>query len=346
MNARATWRLTTNCDNACVFCAQAAPDSDSDPPGSGSDSGSGDLPSREALAELRAGGAEGLSFIGGEPAAVDGLVDAVALARELGFTAVGLQTNARALTRDRARFDALVQAGLSDLHLSIHADTAAAHDYHTGRAGSFEANLRVLDWSTRAGLTAVVTTVITRSNFRGLAKLPNFLKARGVAGWLLEVVRPYGRACTGFARVIPRFGMALPYALHALELSRRCDLSAWIRGAPLCALGPFARQALPETPRNYSDTRCAECAAKPSCAGVDPNYLEVFGDSELRPRKAPKAAPFDAGRQQLMTLFVGVGELVDAPVILSSTPPATEAEAKSEDGESDKRRLPVLQSKS
>ena len=64
------------------------------------------------------------------------------------------------------------------------------------------------------------------------AKLPPALKRRGVEAWLLEVVRPYGRTADNFARVVPRFGMALPWALHALEQARRHSLSAWIRGAP------------------------------------------------------------------------------------------------------------------
>ena len=36
-----------------------------------------------------------------------------------------------------------------------------------------------------------------------------------VAAWLLEWPRVAGRAAAGFDRVVPRLGMAMPFALHA-----------------------------------------------------------------------------------------------------------------------------------
>jgi MoaA/NifB/PqqE/SkfB family radical SAM enzyme len=265
-----------------------------------------------------------LTFIGGEPALDARLPRAIATARELGFTAIGLQTNGRALANQAGLFTKLVEAGLSDLHLSIHGPSAASHDFHTGRPGSFASCIELLAWGQRANLTVVVTTIVTRSNLRELAKMPPLLKRRGVSAWLLEPVRPYGRAADHFARVVPRFGMAMPWALHALEQARRHALSAWIRGAPLCSLGPFAASALPDQPRAYP-APCTDCPARQRCPGVDPAYLEVFGDSELRPGPARPISDFDGGRRRLMRMFVGLGELVERPPQLRS--PAAELAA-------------------
>lgn len=324
---RAALALDYSCDSACVFCAQAG--IDVDPPALGDP--------REALVELRNDHDE-ISFVGGEPALAPRLVELVGFARELGFSAIGLQTNARRLASDEGLFDQLVAAGLSDLHLSIHGASAAAHDYHTDRPGSLAACLAVSSRAQRAGLTIVATTVVTRSNFRELPKLPPALKRRGIAGWLLEPVHPFGRAADRFARVVPRFGMSLPWALHGLEQARRHDLSAWIRGAPLCALGPFAASALPEhaSPSEPIAEPCKSCPSLARCGGVDPNYVEVFGDKELSAREVRAPADFDEGRARLMRMFVGVGPRLRRPPQLHSPPePGPEEPSKN-------RRLPVL----
>lgn len=366
--SRAAVRLGFDCDNECVFCAQAGLTGRVDAV-------------REQLAKLREDHDE-VTFIGGEPTLDSRLATLIAEARTLGYTAVGLQTNARQLAShdgvEAELFAALVEAGLSDLQLSIHAPTADAHDYHTGRAGSFAACTELIARAQRADITVVVATVVTRSNFRELAKLPPVLKRRGVAAWLLEVARPHGRAADNFARVVPRVGMAMPWALHALEQARRNALSAWIRGAPLCALGPFAVSSL-STPGQHPSRPlpadwpppCRACPSRPHCPGIDSAYVEVFGHGELRPvdlrspgealLASPGTAPeparrgsttarveFDDGRRRLMRMFVGVGELVVRPPQLYS--PAADAtadvdapgDAPASPAPGKNRRLPVL----
>lgn len=330
--SRAAVRLGFDCDNECVFCAQAGL--------------TGHVESvRDELAKLRADHDE-VTFIGGEPTLDSRLVSAIAEARALGYTAIGLQTNARQLANDGGEsFTALVDAGLSDLQLSIHAPTPEAHDYHTGRAGSFAACIDLIARAQRADITVVVATVVTRSNFRELAKLPPVLKRRGVAAWLLEVTRPHGRAADNFARVVPRVGMAMPWALHALEQARRNALSAWIRGAPLCALGPFAVSSVRAPDREYPPP-CRACPSRPQCPGIDSAYVEVFGHSELRPVGKVSPTPpteFDDGRRRLMRMFVGVGELVVRPPQLYSPAADVDADDPSTHAAPGKNlRLPVL----
>lgn len=336
MSDRAIVRLTHDCDNACVFCGQL-----------GLEGSIAFVP--EDLARLRERFDE-ISFVGGEPSLDPRLPAAIAEARRLGFTAIGLQTNGRSLAGDRrslASNDGLLrelhEAGLGDLQLSIHAATAASHDYHTGRAGSFAALLDLLERARRRGLTCVVSSVVTRSNFRELSRLPALLKREGVSAWLLEWVRPFGRAGASFGRVVPRFGMALPWALAALEQARRVDLSAWIRGAPICTLGPFAGQALDpggEGPSSLGQfpSACEGCSARSRCPGVDARYLEHFDATELDARRVRElpARTFDAGRQRLLRMFVGVGDRVEPSFELSER---GEASTKP-DGKH--RRLPVL----
>ena len=83
---RAVLRLTTDCNDSCLFCAQRG--LTPAPPGA--------VELRGQLEALRAD-ADELTFVGGEPTVHEGLVGAIEAARALGFTKVGLQTNGRRL---------------------------------------------------------------------------------------------------------------------------------------------------------------------------------------------------------------------------------------------------------
>ena len=295
---RTTIELLGDCNNACVFCAQA---------GLPARSLTGDALTH-ALTAARAEGDE-LTFIGGEPTLRDDLAEVITAARALGFRRVGIQTNARRLD-DRTYVRVLTQAGLTDVHVSLHG-VAAVHDYHTGVPGSFGTAAVGIATATAAGLTVVATTVLTRSNCRVLSVLPGVLASRGVAAWNLSVPVVAGRARADFDRVVPRLAIALPFANHALRTARdlRPPLVAWISGAPLCLLGPYAGHALPTPPRAYG-TACAPCPARAVCPGVDPAYLARFAGDELSPRPPPPGPAYVGDRAAMLArMFVGVGAL-------------------------------------
>lgn len=161
----------------------------------------------------------------------------------------------------------------------LHGAAAPVHDYHTGEAGSFEAALVRIGQLRDAGRPVAVSTLLSRSTFRVLADVPPLLERRGVEAWRIVVPRA-GDGLT-FERLMPRLSLALPFALHALSRASRLGVSAWIDGAPLCLLGPYASRALPSEPRGYGEP-CGACAARDRCPGVDPVYLDRFGDAELR----------------------------------------------------------------
>lgn len=283
--ARATVSLGLACDNACVFCGQSALERG--------------LSSRavitEALVAARATHDE-VTLVGGEPALHPELADVVREARELGFARVGVQTNGAA-----PGLGAL--AGITDLHLSIHGATAAAHDYHTGREGSFAAALETLASARARSLDVVVTTVLTRSNARGMSDVARLLAARRVSAWCIAVPRVRGRAADLFDRVVPRLGIAMPFALHAVQTATSLDLPVFVRGAPLCVLGPFARYSLAEAERAHG-APCESCPARLDCPGVEPEYLARFDGDELSPRESVPAIT-----NPLARMFVGPGEL-------------------------------------
>jgi hypothetical protein len=249
--------------------------------------------------------ADEVTFTGGEPLLDERLPSAVQEARALGFRAIGIQTNARRLA---GLAQTLARAGLTDVHVSLHGAEPAAHDYHTGVVGSAAEAWAGVAAARAAGLTVVATTVLTRSSFRTLASLPPRLQAAGVAAWVVSLPHAAGRAAAAFDRVMPRLGLALPYALHAVSGARRIGLPAWLSGAPLCALGPLAELRLDGEPRAYGRA-CEGCAAREACPGVDAAYLARFGGDELRAVAAPAAVAEHA----LARLFVGAGERAAPP---------------------------------
>lgn len=296
---RATLRLLSGCNNACLFCAQAG----------GAPAAPGEAEVSAGLAALRAEGFDEVTFTGGEPTLRPDLAGAVRAARGLGFAAVGVQTNGRRL-RDGGLAGDLAAAGLTDVHLSLHG-LGAAHDFHAGAAGSFAESTAGLVAARGAGLAVAVNTVLTRSNGRSLGELGPWLASRGVAAWCVSVPRVAGALRAAFDPVFPRLALALPYALHALAAAQREGVAVFVRGAPACMLGPFAARALPDAPRAYDPSRCGGCVARGGCAGVDPVYLARFAGDELSRSRAPKAPSPLAGRDAaLARVFVGEGPLV------------------------------------
>ena len=302
MSERAVVVLGHRCDNGCVFCGQAGVDE----------------AARDWEDALRASANEHreVTFAGGEPTLDPRLPEAIAMARALGFEAIGVQTHGRGVDL----------AGLTDVHLSIHGASAAAHDYHTQVEGSFAA---IEDLLARAsGVTVVVTTVVTRSSFRELAAMPQWLVDRGVAAWTLALPHVAGRAATGFDRVVPRLGLALPFVLHAATRAIAQGLPTAISGAPLCVLGPHARLALEaDRPRTHA-APCEGCSARSRCVGVDAAYLARFTAEELRAIDATEIGSSLPAR--LARMFVGAGTLVTTPIAAHEAP----AEVR--------RRLPLL----
>lgn len=210
-------------------------------------------------------------------------LDDISRARGEGFGRVGL-CGLHPLLATREGAEALAGAGATDVHLALHGASAEVHEHVMGE-GSFAATTAAVAHARAAGLTVAVSSALTRSTARSLGELPRWLAAHGAGGWLVEVPRVGEARGPNFDAVYPRLAMGVPYALHALEAARRLGLWAWVRGAPLCLLGPYAPRALPEAPRAYGPT-CDGCPARARCGGVDAVYLARFAGDELSPARA------------------------------------------------------------
>lgn len=286
-------RINFRCNQACSFCFVST-----------------HLPSADGdviAAKIREAAARGARVVisGGEPTLNPRLLDYVRLARSLSAHAVTLQTNAIRLD-DAALVAALVEAGLGEVFVSLHAADAEVSDAITEAPGTFVRTVAGLDNLHRAGVHTTINFVICAANRDQPAAFVRFVAARwpGVpinfsfAAASTDVV-PRDRA------LIPRYSEVLPVLGQAVSEAARLDVTLKgfesMCGLPLCLVPPsFGELPLGEIPAGIAGDEfmhveaCAPCRHRKSCWGIRRGYAELYGTGELA--TVPGDAPLGTGR--------------------------------------------------
>lgn len=290
--------ITDACDDDCAFCSQPR----------------GWVPVLasetviEAL-ELRAqAGHKQVTFVGREPTLHPKLPEFVAAARQLGFQTILVNSNGKRLA-DRERADRLVDAGVTEFCISLHANDAAHSDQITVKRG-FEQRLEgIRNVSQR--VPVVLNFVIQEANFRLIPEFVEFVRTtfRGIRRpvrflssrrWL----RHLPISCSGTPRVhfsyielmpdfpmdaamLPRYSDVAPY----LERGLRADPTATVHPQhtqPPCTISPELRPRV--LPRRHQPQHgwvflpgCDRCQLKNRCQGIPEAYLRRYGATEFSP---------------------------------------------------------------
>ncbi len=235
-------------------------------------------------------------FTCGEPTLHRHLLSMVAKARALGYREIGLVTNGRLLGRDDlAR--RLVDAGLTEVTVSIHSHRPEVHNRLVGRR-AFLQTLYGLDLVASLGADRVTlksSTVVTKLNVGDLDQTLLFLSRRGVQVVNLNYVEPAGKAAEAFRRLAPR--MSEVAAVLAL-VPKDCCRELVVTGVPACVLGHGPRAGRREVIWHWKDGAfvqltanrgqvhgppCETCDARAHCDGVWSKYAHVFGWGEFHP---------------------------------------------------------------
>ena len=178
--------ITYKCANRCVFCA------------------TGDRVSaalawdkiENILREHREQGTDQLDIDGGEPTMHPRLVDAIGLARELGYRSINVTTNGR-LLRDRTLAERLLNSGITHLLISLHGATAAVHEAATDASGSFADTIAGIDHAMAlhpAHVETGLNVTIVRANVDHLMPLTALAVAKGFSKINFQFTTPFGRA--------------------------------------------------------------------------------------------------------------------------------------------------------
>ena len=247
------------------------------------------------IEDLRAAGARGLIISGGEPTLDGRLESYIRRARELGFTAVTLETNAIQFAKP-GLVERLRDAGLTDCLVSLHSGDAATSDAITRAPGTFERTIAGIKALLAAAVPVRLNCVMTREGIDHLEGVPDFVHATfgddpSLNGLMLsQPTDPYDRTLlpailpepdrlrSVLRRVIDR---AFALGVEVSGLDGPC-------GPPLCAFGADRRiTRLAPVPQQLDGRTylpaCTDCAVRSACFGVRIADFELYGDSCASP---------------------------------------------------------------
>lgn len=179
------WELTQACALACDHCrADARPHRHPD-----------ELSTAEGteLLEQAAAFGEGQLVVlsGGDPLVRDDVEELVAYGDDLGLRMTITPSGTHSLTAER--IDALADAGLKRMAVSLDGATPAAHDAFRGESGSFEETVRAVEDARDADVPVQVNTTVCRETVGELPAIRTLLTELGAVMWSVFFLVPVGR---------------------------------------------------------------------------------------------------------------------------------------------------------
>ncbi|MFB6169844.1 MAG: TIGR04053 family radical SAM/SPASM domain-containing protein [Haloarculaceae archaeon] len=179
------WELTQACELACEHCrADARPGRHPD-----------ELTTAEGKAFLsdvtRFGDGQLVVLSGGDPLARDDVTDLVAFGTDRGLRMTLTPSGTASLTPDRV--EALADAGLRRMALSLDGASPDAHDAFRGEAGSFESTVRAARAAREAGLPLQVNTTVCAATVDELPAIRDLVADLGAVLWSVFFLVPVGR---------------------------------------------------------------------------------------------------------------------------------------------------------
>lgn len=276
-------RLTSDCNNHCIFCLDTLAHDGTVRPA---------LEIKIQIIEGRKRGATRLILSGGEPTLHPQFLEFVKLGRRSGYRRIQTVTNGRMFVYPEFLSRA-ADAGLDEITFSVHGHTAQLHDALVGAPGAFEQETTALRAALASGRFIVnVDVVINKMN---VAHLPEMLET--FIGWgvrefdLLQVI-PFGNAWGKAKDALFYDLVGHEEALtRAFEISRRPGIQLWLNRFPPAFAEGF--EDLIQDPHKLHDevrgrreefdrylglgerldcrepARCKHCYLEPLCDGLD-----------------------------------------------------------------------------
>ena len=237
-------------------------------------------------------------FSGGEVTLAKDLPRYAEVARSIpGIEHVRIQTNATRLA-NRAYLRTLLDAGIDEYFVSIHAPDAALCDAITQRPGSFDLIVEGMRAIREAGATLITNTAIALANFDRLPEIVELVAPLGPRS--IEIWNYWPRADEDGARQhTARVADIRPHLLAALRASVARGIPPVVKWFPRCLLG--ARAGCPaagqppaliadsywEREPGYGCVYAGACRDAGPCAGLSDTYVARYGWEEtlLEPRR-------------------------------------------------------------
>ena len=310
--ARNWIRLTSRCNNLCVFCLDTlARDHQGDHGGTLATEA-------EVKARIIAGrrdGATRLILSGGEPTIHPQFVKFIRYGRLAGYRRIQTVTNGRMFSYPEF-LDRCLSAGLQEITFSVHGHNARVHDALVGVKGAFDEEVRAIQLALADGRPIVNLDVcLNKGNVRRLPKLLDRFIALGVHEFDLLHLIPFGAAWDPRHRdsLVYDIDEAMPFIQSALKRSEEPGLHIWFNRFPPPYLEGY--EHLIQDPHKLHDeargrfeeyelwltrgvplscrepARCERCYLQPFCDAVDRTLQRLdaggFDAVRLRPGDPP-----------------------------------------------------------
>lgn len=242
-----------------------------------------------------------VSFGGGEPTIRPDILRLTRAARDLGYRTIRYQTNGFLFAYPDFTQRA-VDAGLNRLHLSLMTSRAELYDRITGFPDSRKIVLQGLENLRSQPVTLVADLILKSDTYQHLAETVAFYADQGVREAYLWLVSLTDRNADNPQSLVPVAQMR-PYIEEALDYGRERGLTVMSRHIPPCMLPGYEEQVVRlgdedvwvVTPRssfwllesvisaNRFGPRCEGCSRQGVCWGLRKDYLERYGDGEVKP---------------------------------------------------------------
>ncbi|MCA9573817.1 MAG: radical SAM protein [Myxococcales bacterium] len=184
---------------------------------------------------LRGGLYQRLIFSGAECTLRKDLPDLARVAIERGgFEVVRIQTNARRL-RNEALLASLIDAGITEYFVSVHAGNAELDAYLTRDPRSFEEMRGGLAAIRKSGAMLVSNTVITRGSYQHLEETADFLIAEQIPECQFWAFIEFGDIGQGSEHV--SYVDSAPYLRRAISKLKAAGRKVVVSWFPECLLG-------------------------------------------------------------------------------------------------------------
>ena len=241
-----------------------------------------------------------LSVSGGEPLLHPRVEDILAYARDLGFTRIHMNTNAR-LIKDADHVRRLMDAGLTSAMVSMHGKDAAMQDFLTRRQGSFDQMRQGVDAMAEAGLRFRFMTVICRDNVSQLKDILRLAVKEYPQAESMTFCYPMLKDITHYDKdlVALSFREVAPLVREIMAEGDGEGMHVIGQLFPPCLLGRYYRRAAEFRRPDYilSDTDlmrlkpaidedtllwplCVDCEARQSCTRIQYEYVLRYGYEE------------------------------------------------------------------
>jgi len=281
------------CNNNCLFCVQA----------NNKCTGNRSFEEIKKNLEECKQDCEGVVFTGGEVTIRPDFFELVKLAKNLGYTTIQIQTNARMFSSIDFCKKA-IRAGITEVSPAVHGYCAEQHDLLTEAEGSFNQTVKAIKNLKELDVPILVNSVVVKQNYKDVPKTAKLFVSLGVDQFQFAFVHPMGSAWEHFDEVVPRISEAAPYIQQGLQIGIDAGISVMAEAIPYCLMKGYedylSEKFIPETKirgKEFQDSddftsdrrmsgkrkfpQCKKCKYDNICEGPWREYPDRFGDKEF-----------------------------------------------------------------